>query len=650
MKRIALLLIILTASLAATAQIIPVNPKFGEVSDLEIDLKVYEPDTSAVALMLYREYTMDLVFNSLGQIEKMITVHERIKVLKEEGKKYGDYSFLYVSDNKTKEYYSGVKVETFNREEGKVVRKKMSGKYDFDEKYAEGVRRRSFSAENVKVGSVIEVAYTFSSPRYYAIDNLYIQLTIPVNRTHIEAGFAEYFSVRRTQRGSVPVQFSNSERSGLVGSYSYRIIVDNFDAEDIPALPVESHSFCPEQYRAAIMYDLAGVIFPGSSYQSISMTWDDVDKAIAESDIFSVCKGRFRDSKELEAALEGIEDDEERIIAIRNYVAGKVKWNEKCNLVPESARDILKQGSGSDADINALTASALNTLGYTAEPVMIRLLTSGTLLDSHISLRSFDTFILRVSSRDGSRFWYLDAAREEGYLNVLDLDFLVEKARHIPYKGSGEWVDLTKLTAGSLTEYVTAKIDKDGNLTGNSKITCVNEDSYDIKSLYKECETEEVFLEQLESSWGIDFTRFEINREYGPKAELNYDFEKDQDAGERIYIRPVLHPFHPDTYFREEERKLPVDFHYPDNVQYAFMLEIPEGYEIEELPKTVSKICPPVNGRIQFQAQRVGNMISVIYRYTMNKTVVLPEEYSNLRLFWETAVSIEKSTIVLKKQ
>lgn len=479
MKKTAFLIAALTFSFLAAAQTIPVNPKFGSVSDAEIDMTVYSPDTSAVAVMLYREYTMDLVISEVsGVIVKDITVHERIKVLKEEGKRFGDFSFLYLNSNSTKEAYSGVKVETFNRENGKVVRTKMSKKFDFDEKYAEDVRRRSFSAENVKVGSVIEVAYKFSSPRYYAIDDIDIQLTIPVNQTHIEVGYAEYFGVNRTQRGSVPTRYRKDNRiANLPGATSYEVNLDVFDAVDVPALPAESHSFCPDQYRGAITYDLSSVVIPGVVFESISMKWPDVDKAISESDIFRVCKGKFRDAKELEAALTGVEGDEARIAAVRNYVVGKVKWDEESQLVPDDAREILKRGSGSDADINALTASALNTLGYTAEPVMIRRRTSGMLIDHHISLRSFDTFILRVTAPGGQGPWYLDAARDEGYLNVLNPLFLVEKARVIPFNGSGEWVDLTNLTRSHVSELVKMRMEPDGTLTGSAQIVANQEDS-----------------------------------------------------------------------------------------------------------------------------------------------------------------------------
>ena len=653
MKKIVLFLAVLVVSVAAAGQTIPVDPKFGNVSDAEIDMTVYGPDTSVVAVMLYRAYTMDLVISHItGGISKEITVHERIKVLKEEGKKFGDYSFLYVSTNKLREEYSGVKVETFNRENGKVVRTKMSKKFDFDEKYSDELHRRSFSAENVKVGSVIEVSYKFTSPRYYAIEDIDIQLTIPVNQTHIEVGHAEYFTVNRTQRGSVPTQYRSDNRITSLGatSTSYQVDMDIFDAVDVPALPSESHSVCPDQYRASIVYDLSGVIIPGQVYESISMKWPDVDKAIRESDIVKECQGKFRDRKELEAAVAGVEGDEARIVAVRNYVVGKVKWDENSNLVPDEAREVLKRGSGSDADINALTASALNTLGYTAEPVMVRSRTSGMLIDFHISLRSFDTFILRVTAPDDSKSWYLDAARDEGYLNILNPLFLVDKARLIPFSGPGDWVDLTGLTRPRVAEIVKMKMEPDGTLTGTAQIMGNNEDSYSIKANYNGFDTEDAFLEDIESDEHLQITSFDIKKDYGPSVEINYRFEKENEAGALVYIQPILSQFHSTSAFRKEERKLPVDFLYPESLNYSFALEIPDGYVVEELPERMLKSFPTIGGRVQLMAQQVGNSVSVTYRTSLDKMLVLPDDYADLRLFWETAVGAEKSTIVLKKQ
>ena len=89
-KFVLILVAALSLAVAASAQTIPVNHKFGSVSDREIDMTVYEPDTSAVAVVLYRDYNLDLVFDPKLEIVQIIQVHERIKILKEAGKEYAE--------------------------------------------------------------------------------------------------------------------------------------------------------------------------------------------------------------------------------------------------------------------------------------------------------------------------------------------------------------------------------------------------------------------------------------------------------------------------------------------------------------------------------------------------------------------------------
>ena len=656
MKRTLFSLVALCLSIAAGAQTIPVNPKFGAVSEAEVDLKVYEPDTSAVAVMLYRSYDLNLVFDAHLDIVQEITVHERIKVLKEEGVKYADYSFVYIHSNDTKESYSGIKVETYNREDGKIVKTKMSKKYEFDEKFSDNARRHSFTAENVRVGSVIEVTYKFTTPRFFDIDNIYLQLSIPVNETDVEVGHSEYFKVNKSQRGYIVPEYRSDSRLNQTatgdGILSYQVYTDHFHAVDLPAMYETSFSFCPTQYRSQVMYDFSGVDIPGAVYKNYSTTWHDVDHAIAESDILELAKDRFRDTKELTAALQDVEGDEQKVLAVRKYVTDRVKWNEKSRLVPEKARDIFKQASGSDADINALTASALNSVGFTAEPVMIRRRSEGIILDFHASINAFDTFILKVTSPDGSKSWFLDAAREYGYLNVLSPAFLIPQARLIHLDGYGQWVDLTDISKQNrANEMVTAQISPEGYLTGKASVSAVGQASYSVKSHYDDYDTEDAYLEDLESDEGIEVQEFEINKEYGPSATVNYTFEKElDDSGDRLYIQPFLSSFHSASAFQKDERKIPVDFPFPEILSYTFVLSIPDGYVIEEMPENASLVCPPVKGRLQFQSKLVGDQLSVAYRFSLEETQVLPESYQDLRLFWEKAAGIEKSTIVLKKQ
>ena len=285
-----------------------------------------------------------------------------------------------------------------------------------------------------------------------------------------------------------------------------------------------------------------------------------------------------------------------------------------------------------------------------AEPVLIKRRTSGTLLDFHITLNAFYTFILRVAAPDGSHAWYLDAARDNGYLDVLNPDFMVEQARLVHSNGSGEWVDLKALPKSRVSEMVQARFSPDGVLTGSVQIRAFNEDSYAVKYHYDDFDSEDAYLDDIEADEQIEITRFEIKKDYAPLTELEYDFEKDGEAGDRLYVHPFLSPFHSASSFRKETREIPVDFPYPTDISYNFVLTVPEGYAVEELPESKSFTCAPVKGRILFQCREVGNQINVIYRFTMDEVLVLPTEYADLRLFWETAVGLEKSIIVLKKQ
>lgn len=654
-KFVLILVAALSLAFAAGAQTIPVSHKFGSVSDREIDMTVYEADTSAVAVVLYRNYKLDLVFNFKLEVVQNVTVHERIKILKEAGKEYADYSFIYTYSNSLREGYSGVKVETYNREDGKVVRTRMNKKYQFDEKFSDTARRLSFTAENVKVGSVIEVTYQFTSPQFWSIDNIEYQEEIPINEMDIDVGYAEYFRMNRTQRGGVRTVNSqeNSQESLHLGggeTVSYQLQRDLYKAVDVPALREESYSFCPEQYRGQVLYDLSGVSIPGSVYRNFNSTWQDVDKAIAESGIVRECKARFRDTEELDASLEGAEEDEARISAVRNWVAGKVKWDKTSRLVPNSAKDVLKKGSGSDADINALTASILNSLGYVAEPVMVRRRGNGILLDFHITMNAFNTFLLRVTDADGSKSWFLDAARDEGGLNILNPQFLVEEARLIHLDGRGEWVDISKLTRGRTGQIVSVRLTEDGTLEGTSKVQALGEDAYALKARYNRFDTEEAYIEDIENDEEIQIESLEFKKGFGPTAELDYTFTKDQSVGEMLYIHPFLGKFHGSGAFRKETRDIPVDFPYPVNISYTFLMDIPEGYAVEELPESQSLSCPPVNGNILFQCKVIGERISLNYRFILDRYLVLPAEYPDLRAFWEAAAGIENCTIVLKKQ
>ena len=109
MRRLTFFILLLTCA-TAFGQSISVNPKFGEISDAEVDMTTFSSDTSAAALILYSEETYNVTFDASLEILQTHSVHRRIKILKEAGRDYADFRVLYYTGQSLSESVSGIKV------------------------------------------------------------------------------------------------------------------------------------------------------------------------------------------------------------------------------------------------------------------------------------------------------------------------------------------------------------------------------------------------------------------------------------------------------------------------------------------------------------------------------------------------------------
>lgn len=98
MKRL-LVCFVLLLPLALHAQRIPVDTKFGKISDAELDMTVYDADTSAAAVVLLSEDEVTLSVDLDLRMRMVHKTHERIKILKESGRDYADYRLYFRTDN-----------------------------------------------------------------------------------------------------------------------------------------------------------------------------------------------------------------------------------------------------------------------------------------------------------------------------------------------------------------------------------------------------------------------------------------------------------------------------------------------------------------------------------------------------------------------
>ena len=663
MKRFCLPVILLLAVLpfsSVAGQDIKFNPKFEAVSEEEVKMTSYPRDTSAAAVIIYKELTRT-VFVSPGFEFYLKNINRyRFKVLKESAKDIGDFEIIYRTDGEMSEKIHDIKVTTFNWENGKVVKTKMGKEFIFDQKYSDHAKRISFSAQNVKVGSVIEVTFERLNKHYWDIGDITFQGSIPVNCVEAKVRYPEWLVFNAMSRGLKLYSSNQSYETDRLtlgtGKYAdYNSLQFNYRAVNLPALKAEDNVYCISQFYSAVSFELAALRLPGQVPKTVAYQWSDVDKRIMESDIFSELNSSCKFKDEVDPIKNSDKSFKEKVVAIRNLVAGKVKWNKTIRLVPKSASSVLKESSGSNADINALTGSALKYAGFTVTPVAVKLRTSGELQDFHISLDAFDTFVLKVAS-DKGEVLMLDAAFPTGYVNIFPYPYLVPKARQIVKDQSiRPWIDLTSLTKNQTSYNVQAKLDEDGLLSGTMKIEATGEESMYLKEFYNSYDEKEKFYAALEKNNSYTIVDLTVQNmdEYTPDCSMTVGIESQmQTTEDRIYLKPVIETLHSEARYKSETRSVPVDFPYRETTVYNLVVEIPEGYEIEQMPSNSSAGSTKVDSKadIVYKKSEDGRKIEVSYIYVLNDMYADPRDYQDFRRYWMQLAKLENETIVLKKK
>jgi hypothetical protein len=546
----------------------------------------------------------------------------------------------------------GIEVVTYNMENGKVVTTKMSKDFIYEEEYSSNYHKISFYAQDVKVGSVIEVKYKVTSDIYWTIDDIYFQKTIPVNMSEVEVRVPGMFTFNKKLRGSHHVDYETDIEPRSIGAYQYEMGVDKFRTVDVPAFKYEPYIYYHDQFFLAASYDIRSLNIPGSMTQEYGVTWGDVDVSYRDSDIMTRFRSHCHFKDQVDALPKDATDDPARIASAVTLVKDNVVWNERYRVTPEPLAQVVKARSGSNADINCLIAGCLREMGYTVDMVFVKFRTSGHLLDFQPERFPFDTFILKVTAEDGSEY-FLDGGSNHAYINVLPPDFLVPNARMIKYSGTGHWVDLTKLSRNSTVQTISATLTDDMRLQGSYVAKYTGVRSYAAKENYADYADEDAYISDIESDYGveIDEAAFKEAKDYSASTSVEFTFYKDLDtAGDYIYVNPFLERFHSADSFQSIDREYPLDFPSAYAITYLFTFTIPEGYAVDQLPENKSFRFDPIGSNVRCISAVRGNTVQVSYSFTLGKMFCEVAHYKDLRTYWQYLAEIYDSVLVLKKQ
>ena len=659
MLRSSLMLLVLSMVYSPVLMGQTINEKFGNPTNEELTMTSYAPDESAPAAVLYQS-TRTWYDILTGRFKVYTEVKTRIKILKPEGKEYADVEVLYIDndqDRSLNENITGLKAWAYNMENGKMVKTKMENNSISRERVDKTHKLLKFSVPQVKEGTVVEYQYKKESDYYFYIDTWVAQTEIPVAYTIYNLLIPEYFIFNIDETGTVSTQNKVETESihfadAMSGSLSCTGTRYTFVGRDLPALKSDSYVFCPLDYCKKVTAELRGVEVPGSIYKNFTSTWEEIGRMLMEEEEFGKRIKRACPIKDLvpSSGVEKETDVVKKMAAIYTALKSRLKWDGNYKLYAESASKTIKEGSGSNADLNFILLSAYREAGLDARPVVMSRRTKGRLPLSHPSVNKLNTFVVGVV--DGQTVHFIDASVEDGYVDVLPSSLLTEQGLLLSDDGTGNWLNLQSLDASKANIIINATLDADGTVKGTYEAQMRANLSASLKSEFREADDSLSYINKLAERNGITISEYAIDdREaFQPVAIERFSFSKKIDTdGTLIYVNPFVIPVMSESPFKAVTRTLPVEYPYKHSINMVTTLQLPDGYVIEEMPQPLVLITEDkaLSMRINYLVQ--GTKLIVQYRFLVNKTIFLPNEYDILRQIYDSIVEKNNEIVVVKK-
>jgi hypothetical protein len=629
------------------------NSEGFEVTKQDIELNIYDKDSTANALIIYekgKSYVDRETFLLNSEIKK------KLKILKRSGFDKATQTIYLYGKNGKKETINDIKATVYNIENGEVTQTQLKEDAIFNESYNDKYTAVKFTFPNIKEGSVIVYSYTLESPYMFKYKSWYFQEDIPKLYSEYRPSIPGNWEYNIKLVGGKKLHTNTSTLrknclqvmgagSSNCGDYIYVM-------KDIPAFIEEEFMTTKENYLARIEYELK--VFRGfdGRVDNITKTWKSVESEIkGDNDIGKQLKKSSITKDLLNENIINENDPLKRAKAIYEFVQKNYTWNEKFRIFGDvSVKELVKDRSGNVSEINILLHNLLEANTIEVKPILLSTRNNGFATRIFPVLSDFNYLILQATI-EGQTFM-LDAT--DNYLSFGQLPFrcLNQYGRLLDFKEGGSWVDLEE-NQMSVNKYrVRLNIDDNQNLNGTINGNMTGYHAINAKKNY--FSNPENYLNSFIKKFpSVEFSNHQSNTENKTEAEFSETFEIEQaleTVGDNLYINPFLITFFDENPFKLQERTYPIDFGYKDAYIYSVELNT-ENYDVVDIPKTINLSLPNRTGTLIFSTTVNENSVLLYFKFNFKEAIYDSTYYDALKNYFSTIVDIQKnSLIVLKKK
>ena len=665
--KIYLMLVLIMSQLAVMAQ--DKSPvKFGKVEPADFDVNI-KFDSGAGAIVIADIGKTTFEGNNKGYFSLVFKYMRRLKIVNKNAFDAATDKILLYSDGHDEEKLTDIKGFTYNLENGKVVATKLESSSIFKDKLDKNYTTRKFTMPSVKEGSIIEYSYTITSDFLFNLRSWDFQDEYPVMWSEYQVEIPEYFRYAILSQGYNEMYINKAEsynsnfRINIPGgterneqvSLDGLVKTNRWVMKDIPALREEKYTTTVKNYISRMEFQLASIQFPNSSYHDMMGNWTLLCEKLNKASYFgeSLNKNNGWMDDDLKATSGTTKDKLEKAKKIFAFVRDNFTCNAHSALdIETSLKDVYKARKGSVAEINLLLTAMLRHEDINANPVILSTRSHGFTSEIYPLLQRFNYVVCNIEIDNVS--YYLDASYPYNSFGRLPTTCYNGHARVIGKEEATPVYFVTdSLKEQKLTSVIIVNEDK-GGMSGSFKTHPGYYESFSLRESMGKNGTEGMVKSiKPNYSFETEISNFGIDslKQIEMPVWMHYDFTftpgKDDDI---IYFSPMLGEGYKTNPFKSDDRKYPVEMPYVSDETYILSMDIPNGYLIDEVPKSTKVKFNEDEGYFEYLVVKSETGIQLRSRIILNKATFLPEEYSSLRDFFAFIVKKQSEQIVFKKK
>lgn len=645
--------------------------EMGKVSVAELEEKQHPTDPTAVAAVLFKKGKTKFSFSQSEGFSMSTEVKTRIKIYKKEGFEWATQSVWYrlLSDVKENVIFSDA--ATYNLVDGKIVKTKLRADGEFDGKINKYIGEKKITMPAVKEGSVIEFEYVVKSATIGKIRDWDFQMEIPVNYSEFKTFIPEYFIYNTNFKGYITpktavekadqsIAFTYRDQSQPGGTIIHSASQEKlnfvetrttYTAENLPGMHDESYVNNIKNYMSSVTHELSIIKYPNQPSKNFSTDWEAVTNTIYKDTDFGaeISKTGYFET-DLQAAIGQAKTQSDIIGTVFNFAKSRVKWNGlEGYYCLDGVKSAYKNQTGNVGEINLMLTAMMRHAGLNANPVLLSTRSNG--ISMFPNRTAFNYVICAVETPSGMVL--LDATEPYSAPNILPIRDLNWFGRLIRKDGSSESVELMPKSLSRVNTFMNYSIDANGGVEGKIRNQFTDHKALHFRQMHAAI-NQDSYLETLEHQNNDieinDYVR-ENERDISKPIMETYSFKDAKSIeliNDKIYIEPLLF-LGMDNPFKQEKREYPVDFGYPVQSKYTVNIDIPQGYAVEAMPKSLNLNTGDELGSFKYMIANSGNKIQVSVSFDINVAILPADYYDVIKEFYQKASDHQKEKIVLKK-